>query len=244
MTTALILIDIQNDYFPGGRMELEGSPEAALQAADLLACFRTRGLPVFHVQHLSTRAGATFFIPDTEGAEIHPLVAPAPRRGGRHQALPQQLPGDGAPLPSAPAGSRAAGHRRHDDPHVRRCHRPGRLRLRLRLHRRRRCLRHPATQLRWRRSPRAARPRGVSGGPGGGVRQGEHGSGSQGGTGPGSRRLVTPAATLSRIISRTPCWCSLTGKQRPRRNSFPRTLWVGECPHNVCMLFVMIVRPC
>jgi nicotinamidase-related amidase len=29
MKTALILIDIQNDYFPGGRMELEGSLKAA-----------------------------------------------------------------------------------------------------------------------------------------------------------------------------------------------------------------------
>ena len=207
MTTALILIDIQNDYFPGGRMELEGSPEAALQAADLLAFFRTRGLPVFHVRHLSTRPGATFFIPDTEGAEIHSAGRSCSRGGGRHQALPQQLPGDGAPLPPAPAGSRAAGYRRHDDPHVRRRHRPGRLRPRLCLHRRRRCLRHPTTQLQWRRSPRAARSRGFSGGPGGGVRQGDHGSGSQSGTGPGSRRLMTLAATSPL----TPC---IKGKRR------------------------------
>jgi len=43
MKPALILIDIQNDYFPGGKMELEGSPEASLQAAQLLERFRARG---------------------------------------------------------------------------------------------------------------------------------------------------------------------------------------------------------
>jgi len=32
MPTALLLIDIQNDYFPGGKMELAGSLEASLRA--------------------------------------------------------------------------------------------------------------------------------------------------------------------------------------------------------------------
>jgi nicotinamidase-related amidase len=77
MTQALVIVDIQNDYFPGGTMPLEGSPEAAANAAKLLAAFRAKGLPVVHVQHLSTRPGATFFLPDTQGAEIHEAVAPA-----------------------------------------------------------------------------------------------------------------------------------------------------------------------
>ena len=34
-------------------------------------------LPVFHMQHLSVRPGATFFVPGTPGVEIHPCVAPA-----------------------------------------------------------------------------------------------------------------------------------------------------------------------
>ena len=37
MKTALLLIDIQNDYFPGGRMELAGAEAAALRAQILLA---------------------------------------------------------------------------------------------------------------------------------------------------------------------------------------------------------------
>jgi len=75
-TRALLLIDIQNDYFDGGRMPLVGSLEAAARAAELLAAFRRRAEPVFHVQHVSTRAGASFFLPDTDGVRIHAFVAP------------------------------------------------------------------------------------------------------------------------------------------------------------------------
>jgi nicotinamidase-related amidase len=77
MTRALLIIDIQNDYFPGGKMELEGSEPASLRAGELLAAFRERRLPIVHVQHISTRPGATFFLPDTEGVQIHGNVAPA-----------------------------------------------------------------------------------------------------------------------------------------------------------------------
>jgi nicotinamidase-related amidase len=74
----LLLIDLQNDYFPGGRAEL-AAPEAAVeQAAGLLAAFRAQALPVIHVQHVSIRPGATFFLPDTDGVRIHERVAPAP----------------------------------------------------------------------------------------------------------------------------------------------------------------------
>jgi len=59
MKPALIIIDIQNDYFPGGKMELEGSPEASLQAAKLLEAFRAKGLPLVHIQHVSSRPGAS-----------------------------------------------------------------------------------------------------------------------------------------------------------------------------------------
>jgi nicotinamidase-related amidase len=78
MKTALLLIDIQNDYFPGGRMELDGSPEASLRAKELLTLFRDRNLPIFHIQHISKGKGASFFLPDTTGVEIHSNVSPFP----------------------------------------------------------------------------------------------------------------------------------------------------------------------
>lgn len=76
MSLGLLLIDIQNDYFPGGAMTLEGSIAAGMAAGQLLAACRERKIPVVHVQHLSTRPGASFFVPDSAGVEIHPCVAP------------------------------------------------------------------------------------------------------------------------------------------------------------------------
>jgi nicotinamidase-related amidase len=74
--TTLVIVDIQNDYFPGGKMPLEGVEAASINASRLLSRFRKRGLPVFHIRHLSIRPGAGFFLPDTLGSEIHPSVAP------------------------------------------------------------------------------------------------------------------------------------------------------------------------
>jgi nicotinamidase-related amidase len=77
MNSCLILIDLQNDYFPGGRMELCGINNAADNARILLNTFRTAKQPVFHVQHFSIQPGALFFLPGSDGVNIHPLVAPA-----------------------------------------------------------------------------------------------------------------------------------------------------------------------
>jgi nicotinamidase-related amidase len=74
--TALVIIDIQNDYFPGGAMELEGADTAGARAGQALKSFREKKLPVFHVRHLSVRPGSTFFLPGTRGAEIHASVSP------------------------------------------------------------------------------------------------------------------------------------------------------------------------
>jgi nicotinamidase-related amidase len=73
---ALLIVDVQNDYFPGGTMELHGMDAAAANARRVLAFFRGSNTPVFHVRHLSTRPGATFFLPNTVGAEIHSSVTP------------------------------------------------------------------------------------------------------------------------------------------------------------------------
>jgi nicotinamidase-related amidase len=77
-STALILVDIQNDYFPGGKMTLEGVEPAGANAARLLRHFRDKRLPVFHIRHLAVQPNATFFLPNTTGSEIHPAVAPTP----------------------------------------------------------------------------------------------------------------------------------------------------------------------
>lgn len=76
--TALILVDIQNDYFPEGKNPLVGSMEAGEQAGRLLRFFRQKQLPRVFIQHISTRAGAKFFLPGTAGAEIHASIQPLP----------------------------------------------------------------------------------------------------------------------------------------------------------------------
>ncbi len=63
--TALILIDIQDFYFPGGRLQLENPEEAGMNAGLILDQFRKRGCPVYHVKHN--------FEP---GGDIHQYVKP------------------------------------------------------------------------------------------------------------------------------------------------------------------------
>jgi nicotinamidase-related amidase len=76
MKQALLLIDIQNDYFPLGKMELAGMETTAENAQHVLELFRRKNLPIFHIQHMANREGATFFLPGTEGAKIHTGVKP------------------------------------------------------------------------------------------------------------------------------------------------------------------------
>ncbi len=79
MSTALLLIDLQNDYFPDGNFPLCNTAPVleAAQAAAIAA--RKRGVPIILVQHVSANPQAKFFRAGTRGAEIHPrILAAAP----------------------------------------------------------------------------------------------------------------------------------------------------------------------
>lgn len=76
MKYALLIIDVQNDYFPGGKSELHNPFTALDNIEKVLEIFRKRQLPVIHVQHINLREGATFFLPETEGAFIHNRITP------------------------------------------------------------------------------------------------------------------------------------------------------------------------
>ncbi|UJX42378.1 cysteine hydrolase [Desulfovibrio sp. JY] len=89
--TAFVLVDIQNDYFPGGAMELHGAEDAAGRAAGVLARFRDKGAPVIHVRHEAARPGATFFLPGSWGAAIHGTVAPRPGEPVVTKAFPNSF---------------------------------------------------------------------------------------------------------------------------------------------------------
>jgi len=76
MSNALIIVDMQNDYFPGGNMALSGMNEAAENAGKLLDFYRAENRMVYHIQHISDYKGATFFAANTPGVEINQQLAP------------------------------------------------------------------------------------------------------------------------------------------------------------------------
>lgn len=73
---ALVVIDIQNDYFAGGRFPLEGAEEALQNALVLIETARSNNDLVVVVQHLAP-AGAPFFETGSSGANLHPSIQSA-----------------------------------------------------------------------------------------------------------------------------------------------------------------------
>jgi nicotinamidase-related amidase len=76
MNTALLLLEIQNDYFPNGRIPLEKSLDVGTKAQSILEAYRENKRQIIHVQHISTNPDAAYFLPCTKGAEFHSSVQP------------------------------------------------------------------------------------------------------------------------------------------------------------------------
>jgi nicotinamidase-related amidase len=76
--TALLLVDIQKEYFPGGAMPLDDPVEAAVQAQKLLAHFRYNHLPATFIQHVSLDPEATSFRPGSPGVSLYSSIRPLP----------------------------------------------------------------------------------------------------------------------------------------------------------------------
>jgi nicotinamidase-related amidase len=75
MKTALLVIDIQKDYFPGGKFPLVDPLPAAKKAYMLLQCFREHGGHHVHIQHIALNPNAPFFVRGTTGSDIHDSAA-------------------------------------------------------------------------------------------------------------------------------------------------------------------------
>jgi len=75
MKNALLVIDIQKDYFPGGKYPLVEPLAAAKKAYDILQCFREHKGHHVHIQHISLEPDATFFIKGDSGSDIHDAAA-------------------------------------------------------------------------------------------------------------------------------------------------------------------------
>lgn len=76
MKRALLIVDVQNDYFPKGKNLLVGSIEASIRIKNLLAEFRKNNLEIIYIQHVAQSPKAAFFLPGTSGVEIHRSVYP------------------------------------------------------------------------------------------------------------------------------------------------------------------------
>ncbi|WP_299365355.1 cysteine hydrolase family protein [uncultured Paracoccus sp.] len=73
---AVVVVDLQNDYFPTGKYALVGIESAAANAAKVIEAAREKGDRVIHVQHIFASEDAPFFTPGSAGSEINPVVAP------------------------------------------------------------------------------------------------------------------------------------------------------------------------
>ena len=74
MKQGLLVIDVQNDYFTGGKMTLTGADEALLKINALEERFRTEKLPIIYIQHIKYEPNADFFEVGTVGADLHPQL--------------------------------------------------------------------------------------------------------------------------------------------------------------------------
>lgn len=71
MKQGLLVIDVQNDYFAGGKMVLKGADEALRNINLLEAQFSAAKLPIIYIQHIKHQKNADFFEQGTSGAELH-----------------------------------------------------------------------------------------------------------------------------------------------------------------------------
>jgi nicotinamidase-related amidase len=73
---AVLVIDLQNEYFPSGKLPLVGIEAATANAARVIADARAKGVPGIHVRHEAARPDAPVFTPGTPNVQIHASVAP------------------------------------------------------------------------------------------------------------------------------------------------------------------------
>ena len=82
MSKALLVIDLQNDYFPGGKFPLWNTDVVLDRIEQAIARAKVQGVPVVIIQHVANSAAgiAPFFNQGTTGAEVHPrILAAAPK---------------------------------------------------------------------------------------------------------------------------------------------------------------------
>lgn len=75
MKTGLIVVDLQNEYLPTGKLPLSGIEAAVAKAARVIAHARETGTPVFHIRHEFANSDVPVFVKGSDGVQIQPQVA-------------------------------------------------------------------------------------------------------------------------------------------------------------------------
>ena len=71
---AIIVVDLQNEYLPSGKLPLVGIQQATENAAKVIEAARSKGERVIFIRH--EMAEAPFFVPGSPGVEMIPAVMP------------------------------------------------------------------------------------------------------------------------------------------------------------------------
>jgi nicotinamidase-related amidase len=76
---ALLIIDLQNDYFPGGAFPLNNTDTTLAAVLHAIDKAKQNGIPIVHIQHIAepSQGIAAFFNIDTDGVRIHKDVLSA-----------------------------------------------------------------------------------------------------------------------------------------------------------------------
>jgi nicotinamidase-related amidase len=93
MTRALVVIDVQNEYFPGGALPITHPAGHFASILRVLDAAADRKVPVVVVRHGFPNLDAPFFRPGTPGWELHAEVAARPRKHLIDKALPGSFTG-------------------------------------------------------------------------------------------------------------------------------------------------------
>lgn len=71
---ALIVIDIQNDYFPDGNFPLWNTDKTLNNILSAIKSAQNKDIPIILIQHVSSDPHAQFFAKGSKGVKLHPLI--------------------------------------------------------------------------------------------------------------------------------------------------------------------------